>query len=158
MKKITPCLWFNFNAEEAMDFYASIFKNTRVENKHYWPAGSPGPEGKLLTATFHLEDQEFMILNGGPAFKHTEAFSISVLCNTQKEIDEKWEKLTADGGQPSQCGWLKDKYGLSWQIVPAGWGAIMNDPDPVKAKRAMDAMLKMTKLDIKALEDARDGK
>ncbi len=154
MQKITPCLWFNFNADEALTYYASIFKNTRVENKRYWPKGLHGPEGKLFTATFFIEDQQFMILNGGPEFKFTEAISIVAQCDTQEEIDDKWAKLTADGGEPSMCGWLKDKYGLSWQIVPSSLDEILNNPDTAKAKRAMDALLKMIKLDIKTLKEA----
>ncbi len=154
MQKITPFLWFNDNAEEAMNFYTSIFKNAKIGNVMRYGAAGPGPEGTVMTATFQLEGQEFMVLNGGPAFKFTEAISFFVNCETQEEIDRLWEKLTADGGEESQCGWLKDKYGLSWQIVPGNLGQLLNNPDREKAKRAMNAMLQMKKLDIQALEQA----
>ena len=154
MQKITPFLWFNDNAEEAMNFYTSIFKNAKIGNVMRYGAAGPGPEGTMMTATFQLEGQEFMVLNGGPAFKFTEAISFFVNCETQEEIDRLWENLTADGGEESQCGWLKDKYGLSWQIVPGNLGQLLNNPDREKAKRAMNAMLQMKKLDIQALEQA----
>lgn len=154
MQKITPFLWFNDNAEEAMNFYTSIFKNAKIGNVTRYGAAGPGPEGSVMTATFQLEGQEFMVLNGGPAFKFTEAISFFVNCETQEEIDRLWEKLTADGGKESQCGWLKDKYGLSWQIVPSNLSQLLNNPDREKAKRAMNAMLQMKKLDIQALEQA----
>ena len=152
MQKITPFLWFNDNAEEAMNFYVSIFKNSQIV--HVNRIG--GPEGPVITATFQLEGQEFMALNGGPHFKFTEAISLFVSCEDQAEVDELWAKLT-DGGEESQCGWLKDKFGLSWQIIPKALGECLGDPDPVKAQRAMQAMLQMQKIDIQKLIDARDN-
>ena len=153
MNKIIPFLWFDNNLEEAMNFYASVFKNSKIGNiTRYNEAGS-GPGGKVVTATFELEGQQFMALNGGPMFKFTEAVSFFVNCKTQQEIDEYWEKLT-EGGEESRCGWLKDKFGLSWQIVPANLGELLGNPDPAKAKNAMNAMLKMGKLDIAELERA----
>ncbi|MDH7463323.1 VOC family protein [Chitinophagaceae bacterium 26-R-25] len=157
MQKITPFLWYDNNAEEAMNLYTSIFKNTSIRNKRYYGKGGPGPEGQLMTAIFSIDGQDFMVLNGGPMFKFTEAFSLFVLCDTQEEIDEKWDKLIANGGEPSRCGWLKDKFGLSWQIIPRVLNEILGDPDPAKARRGMEAMMKMAKLNIKELEDARDG-
>lgn len=155
MKKITPCLWFDDNAEEAMNFYLSVFPNSKpLEVSRYGEAG-PGPEGTVLTATFELNGQELMVLNGGPHFKFTEAISLSVSCETQEEVDEFWEKLSA-GGEESQCGWLKDKFGLSWQIVPTALGELISDPDPAKSKRVMEAMLQMTKIDVNALQRAYD--
>jgi predicted 3-demethylubiquinone-9 3-methyltransferase (glyoxalase superfamily) len=153
MQKITTFLWFNDQAEEAMKFYVSIFKNSRVVDVSRYVEGSPGPAGKMMTATFELEGQQFIALNGGPEFHFTEAISLLVNCETQQEIDELWRKLTA-GGEEGQCGWLKDKYGLSWQIVPKDMGALLNDKDPEKAKRAMQAMLGMKKIDIAALKRA----
>ena len=149
MKKITPFLWFDGQAEEAMNFYVSIFKNSRVLNI------SPGPNGKAFTVSFELDGQEFTALNGGPNFKFTEAISFFVSCETQAEVDELWEKLTA-GGEEIQCGWLKDKYGLSWQIVPTALGKLLGDPDPVKSQRVMQAMLKMKKIEITGLKQAYD--
>jgi len=157
MQKITPCLWFEDKAEEAVTFYTSIFKNSKIVNiARYGEAGaeiSGRPKGTVMTMTFQLEGQEFMALNGGPQFKFTEAISFVVNCQTQEEVDEYWEKLS-DGGQEVQCGWLKDKYGLSWQIVPTILGEMLNDPDPKKAERVMKAMLQMKKIDIKGLKQA----
>ena len=153
MQKITPFLWFNDNAEEAMNFYASIFKNSKIGNVSRYPEGAPGPAGKVMTATFQLEGQEFMALNGGPTFKFTEAISFFVNCETQEEVDELWEKLSA-GGKEGQCGWLKDKFGLSWQIVPSALGRMLGDKDREKAKRVMHAMLQMQKIDIAKLKQA----
>ena len=153
MSKITPFLWFDNNAEEAMNFYTSIFKNARIVNVSRWGEGGPGPKGTVMTATFQLEGQEFLALNGGPQFKFTEAISFLVNCNTQEEVDNFWEKLSA-GGEKSKCGWLKDKYGLSWQIVPVILSELMRDKDPEKSKRVMQAMLKMDKLDINTLKNA----
>jgi predicted 3-demethylubiquinone-9 3-methyltransferase (glyoxalase superfamily) len=147
MKKITPFLWFDTQAEEAMRFYVSIFKNSKVISV------SPGPDGKAFSVSFELDGQEFTALNGGPMFKFTEAISLFVNCETQAEVDDFWSKLTA-GGEAGQCGWLKDKYGLSWQIVPTALGRLLGNPDPVKSQRVMQAMLKMNKLDIAALENA----
>jgi len=153
MKKITPFLWFDTQAEEAMNFYVSIFKNSK--------AGSvqrAGPDGPVTGVTFQLEGQDFMALNAGPEFKFNEAISFFVDCKTQEEVDELWNKLISDGGEESRCGWLKDKYGLSWQIIPSVLGEMLGDKDPVKAKRALDAMLKMSKIDIKTLKQAFDQK
>ena len=151
MKKITPFLWFDTQAEEAMNLYVSIFKNSRVLSV------TPGPHGIAQSVNFELEGQEFIGLNAGPQFKFNEAISFLVNCETQAEVDELWGKLTADGGEESMCGWLKDKYGLSWQIIPTALGQMLNDPDPEKAGRVMQAMLKMNKIDIEALEQAYDG-
>jgi predicted 3-demethylubiquinone-9 3-methyltransferase (glyoxalase superfamily) len=148
MKKITPFLWFDTQAEDAMNFYVSIFKNSKVLGV------TPGPNGIASSASFELEGQEFMAFNAGPEFKFTEAISLFVDCKTQEEVDELWEKLTADGGQESQCGWLKDKFGLSWQIIPSVLGELLGDKDPVKAKRVLDAMLKMHKIEIAGLRRA----
>lgn len=155
MQKITPFLWFDDKAEEAMNFYVSVFKNSkRGRISRYGDAG-PGPKGAVMVATFQLDGQEFMALNGGPHFKFTEAISLLVNCETQDEVDAMWEKLS-EGGEKGQCGWLKDKYGVSWQVVPTVLGEMMSDPDPEKSKRVMTAMLQMRKLDIKALKQAYD--
>jgi predicted 3-demethylubiquinone-9 3-methyltransferase (glyoxalase superfamily) len=160
MQKITPMLWFDNQAEEAARFYTSIFKNSKVKTiTRYGDAGAKAsgrPKGSVMTVDFEIEGQEFVGLNGGPIFKFSEAISFVVNCETQKEIDELWAKLTAGGGQPGPCGWLKDKFGLSWQVVPTVLSELMQDKDPKKAERAMAAMLKMTKLDIKALEQAAE--
>jgi predicted 3-demethylubiquinone-9 3-methyltransferase (glyoxalase superfamily) len=154
MHKITPFLWFNDQAEEAMSFYVSIFKNSNVGSvSHYGDAG-PGPKGKVMSATFTLEGQEFMALNGGPRYSFTPAISLFVSCETQAEVDELWEKLTADGGKPGRCGWLEDKFGLSWQIIPTVLGKLLGGPDRARAQRVMQAMLKMDKLDIAKLQAA----
>jgi len=157
MEKITTCLWFDNNAEEAVTLYTSIFKNSKVLEVSRWGEGGPGPEGSVLTMRFELDGVELMALNGGPAFKFTEAISLSVDCQSQAEVDDLWEKLTADGGEPSQCGWLKDKFGLSWQIVPRALPEMLGDPDPAKSRRVMEAMLKMKKIDIKTLQEAYEG-
>ncbi|MEN0053110.1 MAG: VOC family protein [Mucilaginibacter sp.] len=154
MQKIIPCLWFDGKVEEAIKFYTSLFKNSKVKDISHYGEGAPQPAGTILVATFELEGQEFMILNGGPAFKFTEAISLSVNCETQEEVDFYWEKLSADGGQESQCGWLKDKYGLSWQIVPTVLGKFLRDQDKKKAGNVMMALMQMSKLDIKKLEEA----
>jgi predicted 3-demethylubiquinone-9 3-methyltransferase (glyoxalase superfamily) len=151
MQKITTFLWFDGNAEEAMKFYVSIFKNSKIVST------MAGPDGKVLTGTFELEGQQFMALNGGPMFKFTEAISLFVNCETQAEVDDLWKKLTA-GGAESQCGWLKDKFGLSWQIIPSALGRLLGDKDRAKAGRAMQAMLQMKKIDIAKLQQAFDGK
>ncbi|MEV6522473.1 VOC family protein [Longispora sp. NPDC051575] len=157
MQKITPCLWFDNQAEEAAEFYASVFPDARIlEVSRYGDAG-PGPEGTAITVRFLLAGQEFLGLNGGPAFTFTEAISLSVDCGSQEEVDGYWAKLTADGGQESQCGWLKDRYGLSWQIVPRELVDLLGDPDPEKANRVMAAMLQMRKIDVQALRDAYAG-
>lgn len=152
MHKITPFLWFETQAEEAMRFYVSIFKNSSIESIQ-----RAGPEGPVFMVEFQLDGQRFKALNAGPQFKFNEAISLFVNCADQAEVDELWAQLTADGGEESMCGWLKDKYGLSWQIIPAALGTLMGDPDPVKAKRVMDALLKMRKIDVAALEAAHAG-
>ncbi len=157
MQKITPFLWFDNNAEEAMNFYVSIFKNSKVISVARYGDAGPGPKGSVMTANFLLNGQEFVALNGGPQFKFTEAISFVVNCETQQEVDEFWEKLTA-GGEESMCGWLKDKYGLSWQIVPTILVKLLQDKDPVKAKRVMEAMLQMKKIDINKLKQAYEQK
>jgi len=153
MQKITPFLWFDDKAEEAMNFYVSIFKNSKRGRISRYGEAGPGPKGTVMVATFQLEGQEFIALNGGPHFKFTEAVSFVVNCETQDEVDAFWEKLS-EGGEKGQCGWLKDKYGLSWQIVPTVLGELMSGPDPEKSKRVMQAMLQMTKIDIKGLKQA----
>jgi predicted 3-demethylubiquinone-9 3-methyltransferase (glyoxalase superfamily) len=150
MPKITPFLWFDTQAEEAMNFYASIFKRSKVISVNR-------AQGRVISVDFELEGQRFMALNAGPPFKFNEAVSFFVGCETQQEIDELWAKLTADGGSPGRCGWLKDKFGLSWQIVPNALGEMLGDKDPAKAKRAMDAMLQMNKLDLAKLRSAFEG-
>lgn len=156
MQKITPFLWFDSQAEEAMEFYVSIFKNSRIISVSRYGEGGPGPEGSVMTGTFILDGQQFIALNGGPVFKFTEAISMFVNCETQDEVDELWEKLS-DGGSKGQCGWLKDKFGLSWQVVPTELGTLLGDPDPVKSKRVMEAMLQMSKIDIAKLRLAYEG-
>ena len=156
MQKITPFLWFDGNAEEAVNFYVSILKNSKVLGVTRYGEAGPGPAGTVLTVDFQLEGQEFIALNGGPQFKFTEAVSFAVNCETQEEIDELWEKLS-EGGEKSSCGWLKDKYGLSWQVVPSVLGEMMQDKDPERANRVMEAILKMDKLDIKALKRAYES-
>jgi len=153
VQKITPFLWFDNQAEEAANFYTSIFKNSKVGNVARYGEAGPGPEGSVMTVSFQLEGQEFTALNGGPAFKFTEAISFFVDCKSQEEVDELWEKLTA-GGEEGPCGWLKDKFGLSWQIVPTVLIEMLNDPDPEKARRVTETMLQMKKIDIPTLEQA----
>jgi predicted 3-demethylubiquinone-9 3-methyltransferase (glyoxalase superfamily) len=153
MQKITPCLWFDDKAEEAARFYTSIFKKSRIDLITHYGEGGPRPKGTVLTVKFQLAGQEFLALNGGPIFKFTEALSFIVNCKTQKEVDRMWKKLS-EGGQEVQCGWLKDKYGLSWQIVPTVLGKLLGDPDPERAARVFQAMLQMKKLEIKGLKKA----
>jgi predicted 3-demethylubiquinone-9 3-methyltransferase (glyoxalase superfamily) len=153
MQKITPFLWFDGQAEEAAKFYTSIFKNSKIESVARFPEGSPAPAGTVMTVAFRLDGQEFVALNGGPEFKFTEAISFVVNCETQEEVDEFWEKLSA-GGKEMQCGWLKDKYGVSWQIVPTILSELLQSRDPEKSKRVMQALLQMVKLDIKRLQEA----
>lgn len=155
MQKITTFLWFDQQAEEAMNFYVSLFKNSKVLSVSRYPEGGPMPAGTLMTATFQLDGQEFMALNGGPEFKFTEAISLFVTCETQAEVDHFWDHLS-EGGEKSRCGWLKDRYGLSWQIVPTALGELMGDPNPRKAQNVMQAMLQMDKLDIATLQAAHD--
>jgi len=155
MHKITPFLWFDDNAEQAAEFYASIFPESQIVSTSRYGEAGPGPAGTAMTVTFQLQGQEFTALNGGPQFEFTEAISFVVNCETQEEVDELWEKLS-DGGEEGQCGWLKDRFGLSWQIVPSVLGELLNDPDPVRAQSAMQAMLQMGKLDIDLLKQARE--
>jgi predicted 3-demethylubiquinone-9 3-methyltransferase (glyoxalase superfamily) len=150
MHKITPFLWFDNNAEEAMNFYTSIFKNSKILGVSRVGEGGPGPVGSVLTATFEVEGQRLIALNGGPHYKLNEAISLFVNCEDQDEVDELWSRLT-DGGEESQCGWLKDKYGLSWQIIPRALMELLQDEDREKAGRVMQAMLNMKKIDVKAL-------
>jgi predicted 3-demethylubiquinone-9 3-methyltransferase (glyoxalase superfamily) len=153
MQKITPFLWFDDRAEEAMNFYTAIFRNSKIVNVTRYGEAGPGPKGTVMIGTFQLEGQVLMALNGGPAFKFTEAISLFVNCETQQEVDELWEKLS-EGGKEGLCGWLKDKFGLSWQIVPTALGKMLSDPDPVKSQRVMKAMLQMKKIDIDGLKKA----
>ncbi len=153
MQKITPFLWFDDQAEEAANFYVSIFKNSKIVNIVRYGEAGPGPAGTIMTVAFELNGQEFTALNGGPEFKFTEAISFFVNCESQQEVDELWEKLS-EGGEEGPCGWLKDKYGLSWQIVPTVLGEMLNDPDPAKAQRVTKAMLQMQKIDIAELKQA----
>jgi predicted 3-demethylubiquinone-9 3-methyltransferase (glyoxalase superfamily) len=156
MQKITPFLWFDNQAEEAIHFYTSIFKESKVTHVARYGDAGPGPAGSVMSATFELAGQQFMALNGGPQFKFTEAISLYVNCHSQAEVDELWEKLTQDGGEEGPCGWLKDRFGLSWQIIPATLGELLTDPDPEKAQRVMQAMLQMKKIDIATLQRAYD--
>jgi predicted 3-demethylubiquinone-9 3-methyltransferase (glyoxalase superfamily) len=153
MKKITPFLWFDDKAEEAMNFYVSIFKNSKIVGVSRYGEGGPGPKGTVMTATFQLDGQEITALNGGPQFAFTEAISFYVDCESQQEVDELWEKLS-EGGEQGQCGWLKDKYGLSWQIVPSVLGELLQDKDANRARRVMEAMLQMRKIEIERLKIA----
>ena len=157
MQKITPFLWFDGKAEEAMNFYISIFKNSKVGRVTRYGEAGPGAKGTVMSATFQLEGQEFMALNGGPQFTFTPAISFFVNCETQREVDALWEKLS-EGGKKDRCGWLKDKYGLSWQIIPSALGKMLGDKDPEKSKRVMEAMLQMDKIDLKGLQEAYEGK
>jgi predicted 3-demethylubiquinone-9 3-methyltransferase (glyoxalase superfamily) len=157
MQKITPFLWFDGKAEEAAKFYVSIFKKSKILQITPYGDAGPGPKGAVMSVTFQLEGQKFCALNGGPQFKFTPAVSFFVDCKTQAEIDTLWRKLTK-GGKEVQCGWLTDKYGISWQIVPTGIFKMLNDKDPAKTKRVMEAMFKMVKLDIKKFKEAYAGK
>lgn len=157
MQKITPFLWFDDTAEEAMNFYIGIFPDARIGKVTRYGAAGPGKAGAVMTATFSLAGQEFIALNGGPHFHFNEAISFSVDCKSQAEVDAYWSKLTA-GGQESQCGWLKDKFGLSWQIVPSRLIELLQDPDPKRSQRVMAAMMKMHKIEISVLEAAYDAK
>lgn len=154
MQKITPFLWFDNNAEEAMNFYMSVFSDSKLVKITSFGEAGPGPAGSILVAEFELKGQRFLALNGGPQFKFTEAVSFVVNCESQEEVDYFWTKLTADGGEESMCGWLKDKFGLSWQIVPTVLTELLNNKDAAKAQKAMGAMLQMKKIDIQALMDA----
>ncbi|HET7786341.1 MAG TPA: VOC family protein [Myxococcales bacterium] len=156
MQKITTFLWFDEEAEEAAKHYVSIFKNSKILGLTRYGEGGPGPKGTVMTINFVLDGQEFVALNGGPHFKFTEAISLVVNCETQEEVDEMWEKLSA-GGQPGQCGWLKDRYELSWQVVPKGLGALLEGKDPARSKRVMDALMQMRKLDLTRLRQAYES-
>lgn len=153
MPRITPFLWFDTQAEEAAHFYVSIFRNSKIGKVTRYGKGGPGPAGSVMTVEFELDGQLFIALNAGPHYKFTEAISFSVECRTQDEVDTYWKKLS-DGGEEGPCGWLKDRYGLSWQVNPAILGEMLSDPDPAKAKSVMEAMLKMKKIDIAALKQA----
>lgn len=155
MQKIVPFLWFNNQAEEAMNFYVSIFKNSRVVSISRYGDAGPGPKGTVMAVKFQLEGQEFYALNGGPQFTFTPAISLFVNCETQQEVDELWQKLS-EGGKPDHCGWLKDKFGVSWQVIPTLLGRLLGDKNPAKAKSAMMAMLQMDKIDLKKLQEAYD--
>jgi predicted 3-demethylubiquinone-9 3-methyltransferase (glyoxalase superfamily) len=156
MPKISPFLWFDNQAEEAMAFYTSIFKNSKIGNVSRYGDAGPGPKGSVMVASFELDGMPFTALNGGPMFKFTEAVSFYVDCDSQEEVDYYWDKLSA-GGSPSQCGWLKDKFGLSWQIIPSALPKLLGDPDRAKANRVMQAMLQMRKIDVAALQKAAAG-
>lgn len=154
MQTITPFLWFDGQAEEAIRLYTSIFKNSKIININYWAEGSTFPKGQVMTGVFELDGQQFYAFDAGPQFKFTEATSFFVNCETQEEVDHYWNSLTADGGQESRCGWLKDKFGLSWQIIPSALMKRMGDKDPVKAGRVMQAMMQMGKIIIADIEKA----
>jgi predicted 3-demethylubiquinone-9 3-methyltransferase (glyoxalase superfamily) len=158
MQKISPFIWFDNNAEEAMNFYLPIFKDSKVIRATRNPPGAPGPEGALLVASIQLEGQEIVLMNGGPGHPLTDAISLTINCNSQEEVDHYWNKLLEGGGKEIACGWLKDKFGLSWQVTPVMLPQLLNDPDKAKAGRVMQAMMKMIKLDIKALKAAADAK
>ena len=156
-QKITPFLWFDNQAEEAVNFYSSIFKNSRIKEISRYGEAGPGPVGSVMMASFEVDGQEFVALNGGPRFKFTEAISFVINCETQEEVDYYWNSLLKDGGQESQCGWLKDKFGLSWQVIPVELLELLADRDKEKANRVMQAMMKMIKLDIAILQEAARG-
>lgn len=156
MQKITTFLWFDDKAEEAVNFYTSIFKNSKIISVTRYGEAGPGPKGAVMSLVFQLEGQQFYALNGGPVFSFTPAISLFVDCESQKEVDELWEKLSA-GGRKDRCGWLQDKYGLSWQIIPNALGKLLGDPDPAKSSRVMKAMLQMDKIDIQGLQRAAQG-
>ena len=155
-KNITPFLWFDGKAEEAVNLYVSIFEGSEIGGITRYGPGGPGPEGTVMTVEFRLRGQDYIALNGGPEFKFTEAISFLVNCETQEEVDKFWEKLS-EGGEEGPCGWLKDKYGLSWQVVPTALGEMLQDKDPEKANRVMQAMLQMSKIDIKTLRQAYEA-
>lgn len=156
MQKITTFLTFDGQAEEAVDFYTSVFQGSRIQSRHRYEAGGGGPEGELITATFELAGQEFMALNGGSSFSFSQGISLFVDCESQEEVDDLWEKLT-DGGEPGPCGWLTDRFGVSWQIIPRALGELLADEDREKAGRVMQAMLKMSKIEIEGLQRAYEG-
>ena len=157
MQKVTPCLWFDTEGEDAAKFYTSLFPNSKITNVARYGSAGPRPEGDVMTAAFELDGQPFVALNGGPEFTFDEAISFQVSCKDQDEVDRFWAQLTADGGEEGQCGWLKDRFGLSWQIVPERMGELLSDPDPARAQAAMQAMLQMQKIEVKVLEEAADA-
>lgn len=157
MPKIIPCLWYDDQAEEAVNFYVSIFRNSKIGKAARYGDAGPGPKGQVVSVEFELDGQPYTAINGGPMFQFTEAVSFQVNCETQAEVDYYWDALLAGGGKPSQCAWLKDRYGLSWQVVPTILGRLMSDPDAAKANRVVQAMLKMTKIEIAGLEAAAAG-
>ena len=156
MQKITTFLTFNDQAEEAVKLYTSLFKNSKITSITHYGEGAPVPKGTVMSITFQLDGQEFMALNGGPYFSFAQGISLFVNCETQQEVDELWEKLS-EGGEKGQCGWLKDKFGVSWQIIPSALGRMLQDKEPEKSQRVMQAMLQMTKIDVEALEQAYAG-
>jgi predicted 3-demethylubiquinone-9 3-methyltransferase (glyoxalase superfamily) len=158
MQKIVPNLWFDTEAEEAAEFYTSIFEDSRILTKTHYTENAPREAGMVMTVEWELNGQRFVGINGGPEFTFDEAISLQINCRDQAEVDYFWEKLTADGGKEGECGWLTDKFGVAWQVTPENWDEVFNDPDPERAKRAMEAMLKMSKLDIAELEAAVEGK
>ncbi|MBA3527953.1 MAG: VOC family protein [Propionibacteriaceae bacterium] len=155
MSTITPCLWFNTEGEDAAEFYTSLFKNSRIVDVTRYGAAGPGVEGTAMTVTFELDGQEFVALNGGPEFTFNEAISFQVHCQNQAEVDDFWSKLS-EGGEEGPCGWLKDQYGVSWQVIPTALGELLSDPDPERSQRAMRAMLGMKKIDVDALRQAAE--
>lgn len=157
MQKITPFLWFNGKAEEAAALYTSLFKNSKIANIARYGEAGPGPKGSVMSVTFQLDGQEFIALNGGPQFTFSPAISFFVNCETQEEVDEIWNKL-CEGGEKKRCGWLEDKFGVSWQVIPTALGKLMSDPDPEKSGRVMKAMLQMDKIEIRGLQEAHEGK
>ena len=157
MARIHPFLWFDTQAEEAANFYVSIFPGSRITGVTRYGAAGPGPAGSAMTVQFELDGRGFIALNGGPHFKFNEAVSFSVTCAGQDEVDRYWSQLTAGGGEEGRCGWLKDRYGLSWQVTPVALGQLLSDPDPGRSRRVMEAMLQMRKIDVAALERARDA-
>jgi predicted 3-demethylubiquinone-9 3-methyltransferase (glyoxalase superfamily) len=157
MQRISPFIWFDDNAEEAMNFYLSVFKDSKVIRKANNPKGAPGPEGALLVASIQLEGQEITLMNGGPGHPLTDAISLTINCNSQEEVDYYWSKLLEGGGKEIACGWLVDRFGLSWQVTPVMLPQLLSDPDRAKASRVMQAMMKMIKLDIKTLKSAAEG-
>jgi predicted 3-demethylubiquinone-9 3-methyltransferase (glyoxalase superfamily) len=157
MPKISPWLWFEDQAEEAANFYVSVFPNSRILDVSHYPDNGPGEPGRVMVVTFELDGQQFNALNGGPQFQFSEAISFEIQCQDQAEVDGYWSRLVAGGGSESECGWCKDKYGVSWQVIPKRLGELLGDPDPARSRRALQAMLKMGKIDVAALERAADG-
>ena len=157
MPTIVPNLWFDTQAEQAAEFYLSVFPNSRIVGRTRYPEGAPGEAGTVMTVDFELDGQRFTGINGGPQFPFTEAVSFLIACEDQAEVDRYWDALLDGGGEPGQCGWLEDRYGLSWQVVPNGMEEVFSDPDPTRAQRAVQAMMGMTKLDLAALRAAADG-